>query len=280
MDQSTHDELIASLRGSDPDRLYVALFASGATRERLLSLFAFNLEIASTRERVSETMLGQIRLQWWRDALEEIRSGEPRRHPVVEALAEWMRGADQSVFGLAHAMIDAREADLEDQPFETMAQLVSYASDTSANLLHLALHAEGITDGKAHEAADHAGIAYALAGIIRAVPFLGAQGRVLLPGRLLAESGIADARQSLGRRDPEKLKAALGQIGDLAGTHLSMAKKVRGLPASARSVILHRALGGLYLKRLARAKFDLSDPRLDPSPAARIMTLTKARLIG
>ncbi len=146
-----------------------------------MSLFAFNLEIASTRERVSETMLGQIRLQWWRDALEEIRRGEPRRHPVVEAMAEWIPDAGNKAFDLANAMIDAREADLEEQPFETMAQLVSYASDTSANLLHLALLAEGITDEAGHNKASNAGIAYALTGIIRAVPFLGARAGCCFP---------------------------------------------------------------------------------------------------
>lgn len=279
MDQTAQDELIASLRAGDPDRLYVALFASGQQRERLLGLFAFNLEVASTRERVSETMLGQIRLQWWRDALEEIRRGEPRRHPIVEALAEWMPEAGDKAFEMAHALIDAREADLEEQPFESMEQLLSYASDTSANLLRLALLANDVTDAAAHEAAGHAGIAYALAGIIRAVPFLGAQGRVLLPGQVLAAHGIADARQSIGRRDPDKLKAALGQIATLADTHLSEAVCPRGLRAAARPVQLHAGLARLYLHRIRQAEFDLADPRMDPGSGARIMTLLKTRLL-
>lgn len=280
MDQATQDELIANLRAGDPDRLYIALFASGKARERLLSLFAFNLEIASTRERVSETMLGQIRLQWWRDALEEIRRGEPRRHPVVAAMAEWIPDAGNKAFDLANAMIDAREADLEEQPFETMAQLVSYASDTSANLLHLALLAEGITDEAGHNKASNAGIAYALTGIIRAVPFLGAQGRVLLPGQLLAAHGIADARQSLGQRDPDKLRNALQQIASRAETHLKEVGHQRGSSVATRPFILHAALAQLYLARIRKSGFDLSDPRMDPGPARRILTLLKTRLVG
>lgn len=280
MDQTTQDELIASLRTGDPDRLYISLFASGQKRERLLSLFAFNLEVASTRERVSEIMLGQIRLQWWRDALEEIRRREPRRHPVVEALAEWLPDAGDQAFELANALIDAREADLEEQPFETMDQLRSYASDTSANLLRLTLLANGVTDTSAHEGAAHAGIAYALAGIIRAVPFLGARGRVLLPGQLLAEHGIADARQSLGRRDPDKLKAVLGQITSLAEDHLTKARCPRTLKKAARPAQLHAGLARLYLGRIRKSGFNLADPRMDPGPAARILTLMKARLVG
>jgi NADH dehydrogenase [ubiquinone] 1 alpha subcomplex assembly factor 6 len=280
VDQAIQDELITSLRAGDPDRLYMALFTSGQIRSRLLGLFAFNLEVASTRERISEAMLGQIRLQWWRDALDEIRRNEPRRHPVVEALATWMPDAGDATFDLASSLIDAREADLEDAPFETVEQLKAYAEATSSNLIRLTLLALGIKDGPAHEAAVPAGRAYALTGIIRAVPFLGAQGRVMLPASLLAEHGIMDARQSIGRRDPEKLKAVLQKLGSLAADDLAEARHIRGVPRAAKPALQAAALAQLYLNKIERADFDLSDPRMDPGPSARIVTLMKARLFG
>lgn len=280
MDQTIQDELIATLRTGDADRLYMALFASGEARARLLSLYAFNLEVAATRERVSETMLGQIRLQWWRDALEEIKRGEPRHHPVVEALAAWMPDAGTTSFDLANALIDAREADLEDAPFDTVDQLMDYAEATSSNLVRLALLALGIESGPGHEIAVPVGRAYALTGIIRAVPFLGAQGRVMVPGNLLAEHGIMDARQSIGSRDPAKLKDALRQLGSLVSQALSEADAIRGVPSSAKPALLARPLARMYLRRIEKAGYDLADPRLDPGPASRIATLMKARLFG
>ncbi|WP_417513271.1 phytoene/squalene synthase family protein [Minwuia sp.] len=273
-------ELIEELRAKDPDRLYTALFASGAARDRLIGLYGFNLEVASTRERVSEPMLGQIRLQWWRDALAEIRNGNPRRHPVVESLATWMPQAGNAAFDLASRLIDAREADMDEAPFETVDQLLAYAEATSSNLMRLALIALDVTTGPAHETALPAGRAYALAGIIRAVPFHGVQGRVLLPGQLLASHGIMDARQSLGRRDPEKLKAVLTALADIADRSVSDARQVRGLPGAARPALLPLALARLYLRRLRKADFDLSDPGLDPGNAARIATIFRARWLG
>ncbi|WP_416897697.1 MAG: squalene/phytoene synthase family protein [Minwuia sp.] len=273
-------ELIDDLRAQDPDRLYSALFASGATRDRLIGLYAFNLEVASTRERVSEPMLGQIRLQWWRDALVEIRGGAARRHPVAESLSGWMPDAGSAAFDLANALIDAREADMEDAPFETVDQLVGYAEATSSNLMRLALMALGVGEGPVHEKAVPAGRAYALAGILRAVPFLGAEGRVLLPGQLMAQHGIADARQSLGRRDPAKLKAVLKEIADIAESDISEAGSIRRVPKVGRPALLPLALARLYLKRLKAAGFDLSDPRIDPGNAARIVTLFRANLLG
>ena len=63
----------ALLRRHDADRYLTALFAPGERREALFALYAFNLEIARMREAVSEPMMGLIRLQWWRDALEARR---------------------------------------------------------------------------------------------------------------------------------------------------------------------------------------------------------------
>jgi NADH dehydrogenase [ubiquinone] 1 alpha subcomplex assembly factor 6 len=60
------------LRRLDPDRYLTALFAPDRRREGLFALYAFNLEVARAREAVREPMMGLIRLQWWRDALEEI----------------------------------------------------------------------------------------------------------------------------------------------------------------------------------------------------------------
>ena len=64
-----------AVRRHDRERYLTALFAPSDRREDLLALYAFNLEVARTRESVREAMLGQIRLQWWRDALDEIQAG-------------------------------------------------------------------------------------------------------------------------------------------------------------------------------------------------------------
>lgn len=225
-------------------------------------------------------MLGQIRLQWWRDALEEIRRGdEPRRHPAVLQLASWMPATGDAAFDLAMQLIGAREYDLEDAPFATLDGLSAYAEATSSNLVRLGLLAAGVTETAAHEAASAAGRAYAIAGLIRAVPFHGAQGRVMLPADLLGRHGIADARQSIGRRDPERLKSALTELAGMAERALTAAGSPGGLPKAARAPLLVRPLARLYLKRLRRAGLNLSDPRIDPGKAARIAALWRARFL-
>ena len=68
------------------------LFAPAARREALFALYAFNYEIARVRETVTQPMLGQIRLQWWRENIAAaFGDGPVRHHPVMEPLAATIR---------------------------------------------------------------------------------------------------------------------------------------------------------------------------------------------
>ena len=119
------------VRARDHDRFLTTLFAPPARRAALLALYAFNYEVAKTREMVHEPLLGQMRLQWWRESIAAVYdSGALRRHEVVEPLAEAIRAG-----GLTRAhfdrLIDAREADLADAPPPSLAALEDYAAATS-----------------------------------------------------------------------------------------------------------------------------------------------------
>ena len=66
----------------------------------MFALYAFNYEIARVREIVREPMLGQIRLQWWREAVSAAFSGmPPRQHEVVLPLKlGWPRLMDGTAY--------------------------------------------------------------------------------------------------------------------------------------------------------------------------------------
>jgi len=151
------------LRKYDNDRFLTCLFAPADRREALFALFAFNVEIAKTREVVTEPVLGQIRLQWWHDSIGEVydRGDEAgvRRHEVLQPLAEAIRRFDltRSHF---ETLIEAREADLTDEPPADQTCLSSYAEVTSAPLNLLALEILGVRDAAAAKAARHVGIAW------------------------------------------------------------------------------------------------------------------------
>jgi len=197
------DPLATELRADDPDRFYTAMFAAEPGRGHLLALYAFNLEVARTRERISEPMLGQIRLQWWREALDEIAADKPRNHPVCLALNKWLGGSlPADTRALFDEVLTAREQDMEDSPFATVDAFHAYASATGGALLQLGMHAVGERGEGPLRLARHVGTAYAITGLIRAVPFAGANGRGLIPQEIMTAVGATDAAS---RRDPERI---------------------------------------------------------------------------
>src|SRR5579871_3962188 len=84
----------ALVRKADPDRYFSALAASPEKRLLLFAIYALNCELARIGDNVQQPILGEIRLQWWRDALEAARKGDPRRHDVLEAMARVFSEAD------------------------------------------------------------------------------------------------------------------------------------------------------------------------------------------
>ena len=141
----------------------------GRRRDALYALYAFNLETAKTAEVVSEPLLGEIRLQWWRDAIDGIYEGSVREHPVLAALAEaigtW--GLERSRF---HAILDGRAADLRDRPFDDLDALEKYVVETAVPLIELACQALGAEDEGNMRLAREAGLGLGLAGVLRAIP--------------------------------------------------------------------------------------------------------------
>src|SRR5882724_8411411 len=113
----------ALVRRHDRDRFQTVLFAPAARREALFALYAFNYEIARVRESVTQPMLGQIRLEWWRENIAAAyRGGAVRHHPVVESLTAAIQDLPLTREHFSR-LIDARESDLGDEPPANLAAL-------------------------------------------------------------------------------------------------------------------------------------------------------------
>jgi phytoene synthase len=253
----------ALVRRHDPDHYLTALFAPGDRREALMALYAFNYEVARTREIVTEPLLGRIRLQWWRESVDAAYAGgSMRRHEVAEPLSLAIRqhGLSREHFD---RLIEARELDLADTPPETLAELEVYCEATSSRLLWLALEVLGHGgDETARAAAREVGIAYALAGLLRAIPFHARARRQYIPAALAAETGL-DPAGLFALRPTAELASAVAALAARAGSHLATARTLAvQAPKSALPALLPGRIAATSLKRIARAGYDVFDPRL------------------
>jgi 15-cis-phytoene synthase len=241
----------ALLRRDDPDRWLACLFLPADLRPHVQALYAFNLEIARVRELVSEPMLGEIRFQWWREALAGERQSEAEAHPVAAALLDTM-----AKFALPgdrfSALIDARLFDLHDAPMPSLAVLEAYAKATSAGLFHLARQIVAPADSGLTAAADHAGIAYAVTGLLRALPWHVANGQIYVPVESLQThgSGIAEFET---RQASVGLLKTLADLRQLVRDHLRACKELAAASTSkGRVVLLPASLCDAYLRQMEK----------------------------
>jgi phytoene synthase len=271
-------DLQAFVREADRDRFLASLFAPAEVRPHLFALYAFNAEIAMIRDRVSAPPPGEMRLQWWREFLAGPRRAEGEGNPVGAALMRAV-GFGRLPIEPLMALLDARTFDLYDDPMPSVKDLEGYCGETSSVLIRLAslLLGRGKDLGGA-EAAGHAGVAYAVTGLLRALPRHAAQGRCYVPKDVLARHGATPADLLAGRYTPA-LADALADMRSLARRHLGAAREAM-LPKAIGPAFLPAALVEPYLRRMEQPGFDPFRESADVSQWRRQLALWRASQRG
>ena len=149
--EASHRYVLDMVRGADRERFLGALFAPEPQRRGLLSLLAFDHELARTRSVTKEPMLARIRLEWWREAIAEAAgAGKPRAQPIVESLSETVRRHGLQREALVR-LIDTREEEIEG-PLDVMT--------AGQALADLELAVLGVDDAASRQAAHAIGAAW------------------------------------------------------------------------------------------------------------------------
>jgi len=247
MEPSLSSRLAASVRAADPDRYFTALFAPAALRPHLFALYAFNHEVARIAETVREPMLGAIRLEWWRETVEQAGRGMPRNHDVARGLAE-LFAAHKIAPALLEGIIAARAFDANAEQFADFMALEAYLDATGGALMRAAATILGGDPAIARPAA----LAYGLAGILRSLPFHNARHKLYLPLDLLAALHMTPEEFFLLKDDP-RVASAVRQTALRARDHF-LAARNGPRPRGALAAILPAALVPVYLHRLSRMR--------------------------
>ena len=255
------------VRQHDWDRFIFTLFAPGKVRDDLFTFLAFNSELARTREMVREPLMGEIRLKWWQDAIDGIYDGTldiVQGHYVLENLPRVIREHGLTK-GLINQLIDARSADLFDQPPKDERVLVKYALGTSAALNLLLLEILGAKE-VLYDKASNLGIAWALTGLMRALPRLAEQGRSPLPLTLITtERNLEEFN--------DEVRQAVRSVCILAEEYFAKSQTSNvQVEVSHRPVFLSSILTSHYLKQLAKSGYN---PFLQNNKRGRIVNQLK-----
>ena len=234
------------VRTADRDRYLAALFAPAEHRGALYALYAFNSEVARVRDVAREPLPGEIRLQWWSDVLR----GEAAANPIAAALLASIERYRLPRHTLIE-LVEARQFDLYDEPMATLDELETYADKTSSAIFSLTSR---ILSGADPEAvAEHAGRAYAIAGLMHTFPLHAARGQLYAPLELLQRHTVKTADIYTGRSSLA-LNASLAELRNVARRHLAVARgRLPALPREALPAFLPLALVGPTLDRMDRS---------------------------
>ncbi|MEK9671219.1 MAG: squalene/phytoene synthase family protein [Rhodospirillaceae bacterium] len=277
---------MTDLRRGDRDRYLTTLFAPGDARAGLVAVYGVNLELARIADTVSEDLIGRMRLQWWRDRLEDLYSdapgaGPPKGHPVLAALDRAIRRHDLKRDRLAH-MIDGREAEMTGGPPADVDDLIARADQGPAAVMALAGDIlTGGLDAPGLAAVTCAARVQALTGAVMSVPFMLRRGRVPLPDAVCRREGFDT--EKFYDRGPEGQEDALRRaVASVAGRARDELKPLRGMtpPRRLLPALLPARLAARDLARLARAGHDPFDHRVLRIDGMRPAILLGAALRG
>jgi NADH dehydrogenase [ubiquinone] 1 alpha subcomplex assembly factor 6 len=244
-------DFLAELRAKDYERYLICLLLPLAQQADLVALFLLNAELARIGEQVSEPLLGQIRLQWWREGLDS--SGTAAQPP--HALLGWYATKRYSLGeNLASALLTARLKDLERLPFADWTARTEYLAITGATLGKAA--ARLVTETEHHELCRQALVLYAEISLLRSIPLGLRQRRLLVPESLLQELKVNLPAFMELKPQAEFSEWALNEAKRLVQECSEWRKLYRQLPMAKRRPLrfarLHYALADFHSRNLIK----------------------------
>jgi phytoene synthase len=244
------------VRSNDFDRYASTLFVPADKRRPLLALYAFNSEVSRVRDQVRQALPGEIRLQWWTDALAGNGHGDVEQNPVAAELLSAVRNFALPVDRLTK-LVDAHVFDLYNDPMPDLAVLESHFRDTSATLFACAARILGDHSEAVDHVAEHAGLAEGVTRITARLPYDAARSQLYLPLDMLQQNGSSEHEFFAGKTTPA-IRATLDQLLKGAQEQLAVADgMLADVAVPARAAFLPMALVRYDLNQMA-------DPSVDP----------------
>ena len=248
----TSDDLV---RRVDEDRWLAARFAEPPVRQRLSDFYAVVYEIARIPESVREPALGEIRLQWWRDAVGEIYAGRGvAKFTAAEGLARLI-GETSLDRTLVDQLIDARSKDLADRPFETWPELEAYVDATAGAVMKLAAKvcAPDLVQTPQHIALfRNAGRVWGYTGLVRALASWNERGRTFFPQKLLDHVNMTPSDLFAGATTHATSSACRAVLERAVHCHKEVRRLCYGAPKEFFPAYGYVALVSDYMRALDR----------------------------
>jgi len=273
---ATREAVRQAARTHAPDWYVTALLAPRPVRDDLIALAAYAGDLARIPLVVSEPLMGHMRLEWWREAIEGAYAGAPSGSPLADELA---RVAERHAVPreLLLAPIEGRLRELDSEGIPGEAAFAAYLAETEGTAFRLAarvLAGSGVFE--ADKLLEAAGGAYGRARLALTLPRHLAHGRLPLPRCRVAEN---DPRGLSRPAAASALRALAGGLAREARQSLAIARQEIRAHGAILPALLPLALVEPYLRALERPGHDPASDLANISPLARVSRLWLASVM-
>ncbi|XP_074661856.1 NADH dehydrogenase (ubiquinone) complex I, assembly factor 6-like [Tubulanus polymorphus] len=258
----THSEYCMDLvRKSDYENFLATLLLPRLTRSTVFAIRAANVEISQIHDTVSDSNIGLMRIQFWKDSINNIYKGKPPHTPIALELTKAVKRHNISKQWLMRLLI-ARESRMNNQQFKNMDEVEEYSDNSVTPIYYLILESLGIKDINADHVASHIGKTHGIVTLLRSTLFHSSRQHVYLPLDLMIQYNVSQQDLIRGIKE-QKVKDLVYDIASIAHQHLTKARSLKAdLPPNAYKAFLSTAGLEAYLTRLQKADFDLFHPQL------------------
>lgn len=265
------------LHEADRDCWLACLFAPSEARPHLHAVYAFAHEIGSVRDKVSQPLLGEMRLRWWLDALESAdETGGARAHPVADAFFDTIQ---RQAIPRAEAVdfVEAHGFDLYGEPTESVETLEAHCARTASPPMRWSARIMGSSnaDQARREALENAAIALGLTKALLRLPKQIALGQTFIPNTLAERHGANEDDSRRGIVTPQ-IRAALAELRERARMRYEAARRAARGQRPAQPALLPAALVPLYLEALGKEQHDPFHAAIEPPQWRRQWRLWRA----
>ncbi|GCB67635.1 hypothetical protein scyTo_0012169, partial [Scyliorhinus torazame] len=139
------------VRNRDYEGFLSSLLLPPEFHSSVFALRAFNVELAQVQDLVTQKTIGLMRMQYWRQMIEDIYSDNSPPQPI--AIELW------------------KEKNLNENAYRNIKDLESYAENAQSSLIYLVLEVLGVKNIHADHAASHIGKAQGIVTCLRATPY-------------------------------------------------------------------------------------------------------------
>ena len=276
---SGFDEWAAIARTYEPERYLAATLAPEPQRSSLIALAAYAGDLARIAATATQPMLGEIRLQWWRDSFDVIGKGGRIGSPLADALAGAIQ-AHQLPLPMLVAMSEARAWDLYDDAMQDQAALDGYLAKIDAIPFELALRTMGMPARDAGRLSLPAGRLWGQVRLLAQLPAHLSAGRIPLTAARLSTYGVTSDVLLAGTMTPDVRVMITGLTDELAQNFASLRPQLRSLSRHHRIAVLPLAVIPAYLRAIQRRSRDPLRDIAALAPMVRVWRSARGHAFG